>query len=160
MTRISETEWQARLKQAESLAEAGTEYSSTLRVWAESDESEPVLARWLVSGNPSLSLSAISLIARTRTNLESHADHLIGRFNAQLSLSAASPEDGLDAATGRHSGWAPAVYSTLKAYVWGDNVSLRERRAVRTDVSVGREGRTPFTMPSFRWDLEDRCHFM
>jgi hypothetical protein len=93
-----------------------TEDINVLRIWAESDESESSLARWVALDNPSLSLTSISLIASTRRSLEPHVDQLIERFNAQLMSLADAPEDGLNAAIGRQTSWAVSVYSTLR--VW------------------------------------------
>lgn len=90
------------------------EDTNVLRIWAKSDVSDSSLERWIVSDNPSLSLTAISLIASTRRSLEMHIDQLIERFNAQLMRSADAPEDGLNAATGQQTSWAVSVHSILK----------------------------------------------
>ena len=92
-----------------------SEDSHALRIWSESDISESSLARWAVGDNTSLSLTAISLMASTRRNLQPHINSLIDRFNAQLLSLADTPKDGLNAATGHRTSWAVTAYSILRA---------------------------------------------
>lgn len=91
-----------------------TEDTNTLRSWARWDGSKSSLTRWLASENPSFSLTAISLIAGTRRNIEEHADVLIGRLNAQFLMPQSPPEDGLNAAIGQQIPWAVSAYATLR----------------------------------------------
>lgn len=92
-----------------------TEDTNALRIWAASDESESSLARWVELDNPSLSLTAIALIASVRRSLEPHVDRLIERFNAQLMSREGVPDDGLNAATGQYTPWVVAVHTILSA---------------------------------------------
>lgn len=89
------------------------EDTHALRIWSQSDESSPVLARWIESDNPSLSATALSLVANGHTNVGHHADKLVERFNDQLVPTGTVPSDGLNAATGRHVSWAVSVYADL-----------------------------------------------
>jgi len=89
---------------------------NVLRLWAKWDGAKSSLVRWIVSSNPSFSLTAISLIAGTRRDIEEHVDALIDRFNSQFAASEAPPEDGLNAAIGQQAPWAISVYSTLKEW--------------------------------------------
>lgn len=90
------------------------EDTNALRIWAGTDEAESSLERWIVSDNPSLSLTAVSLMAIVRRNLEDHTDQLIHRFNEQLNSLEITPNDGIDAATGQQVAWVVSIYSTLK----------------------------------------------
>jgi hypothetical protein len=89
---------------------------NVLRLWAKWDGAKSSLVRWIVSSNPSFSLTAISLIAGTRRDIEEHVDALLDRFNSQFAASEAPPEDGLNAAVGQQASWAISVYSTLKEW--------------------------------------------
>ncbi|MDA8446510.1 NACHT domain-containing protein [Acidovorax valerianellae] len=89
---------------------------NVLRLWAKWEGSKSSLVRWLESENPSLSLTAISLMAGTRWDIEEHVQALMDRFNSQFVASHDPPEDGLDAAIGRGTPWAVSVYLFLKEW--------------------------------------------
>lgn len=89
---------------------------NVLRLWAKWDGAKSSLVRWIVSDIPSFSLTAISLMAGTRRDIEEHVDALIDRFNLQFVASEAPPEDGLNAAIGQEVPWVISVYSTLKEW--------------------------------------------
>lgn len=86
-----------------------------LRIWAQSTESSAVLANWIESENPSLSLTALSLAVDGYANVAIRADTLLERFNIQMDSTRITPTDGLDAAAGRHASWPVRVYSGLNA---------------------------------------------
>ena len=88
-----------------------------LRIWAQSEESSSVLARWIESENPLHSFTALSLAVNGYANVAVQADKLLERFNAQMAPTGTVPLDGLDAATGKHTSWAVGLYSNLNAYL-------------------------------------------
>lgn len=89
------------------------EDSHVLWAWARWDESRPWLEQWLWGEDPSLSITAASLLAGTRRGIEEHVAPLIARFNARISCPDARVGDGLDATTGENVSWVASMYSTL-----------------------------------------------
>ncbi len=89
---------------------------NVLRLWAKWDGSKSSLVRWIESDNPSFSLTAISLMAGTRRDIEEHVEALRDRFNSQFVASQVPPEDGFNAAIGQETPWAISVYSILKEW--------------------------------------------
>jgi NACHT domain len=90
------------------------EDSITLRRWAETDESFDVLKRWVVSSDPTLSLTGMSLMRSSGRSLQPYVGSLIDRLNKELCHVEVSPSDGLDAVSGLHVSWPLGVYSILK----------------------------------------------
>ena len=86
-----------------------------LRIWSQSTESSTVLASWIESENPSLSLTALSLAVDGYANVAIRADTLLERFNVQMDSTRITPADGLDTAAGRNASWPVHVYSSLNA---------------------------------------------
>lgn len=90
------------------------EDTQALRVWGRASGSAGALLAWIDSSDPSLSLTALSL-ARSEQVGEIDVRRLLARFNSQAALAKVAPVDGVDAATGRHTGWAVGAYASLRA---------------------------------------------
>jgi len=89
------------------------EDTHALRIWSQSNDSSSVLARWIESDNPSLSSTALSLVANGHANVTLHTDELVERFNDQFAPTGTVPLDGLNAITRRHVSWPVSVYADL-----------------------------------------------
>lgn len=83
-----------------------------LQVWANDAVAKEVLARWSMSDNATLSMTAVSLVNNQHASSLLDLEALRGRFNLQLA-GMAVPADGIDAALRRADAWCTAVFPAL-----------------------------------------------
>lgn len=85
-----------------------------LQEWAEDAISTDVLQQWSLSGNATLSMTAISLMNDQNKISSLDLVALRARFNQQCQ-DADAPQDGLDAVVRRNEAWCISVYPALIA---------------------------------------------